>query len=877
MANGIENVAGGLARFLLSLRYRVRVVGLGAVRGRKGVLVLPNHPGYTDPALVLSHLWSALAPRPMLLASMFENPLLFWMPRALGALRIPDLGQHSTEARKQTEESIAAIAAGLERGENFILWPAGRVQREGREVLGSTRSVAAIVARVPDVKLVLVRTRGLRGSMFSYARTGSAPHITICLVRSLGLLLANLLFLAPRRRIEIAVEEVDRAALPGVTREALNPFLEAWYNESGTEEPTHIPYHFAFGARSFAFPAATAAHEKALDDIDPKTRTAMAEIIRDKLGGDCSIALDDPTTSLDAFGFDSLDRMELSLEVEDRFGFRGEEVPETIGDLWELAEGLGGSATELTAPPAWFRDGERPGPARLAGNTILEALVLRAAENSRDVIAADDLSGVLTYERFLVAIQAFARQLDRRIAAKNVGILLPASVATDLLIFAIHLAGKTPVILNWTTGPGNLAHAAQTMGLTHVVSSQRFIDRMAITVEGTEYLFLEDVRKSISKLELAWLFVQTRLAPRGLLRRLPDASADDPAVVLFTSGSEKAPKAVPLTHENILSNLQGVLDGYDVYRSDVFLGFLPPFHSFGFTLTVMLPILGGCRVVHHPDPTDAGALGRKLHTYSATVLGATPTFLGYILKRSTQEDLASLRWAVVGGEKCPDVLFDEFTRMIPDADLLEGYGVTECSPLVCCTRPGMNDRGTMGRPIPGVEILIVDPETRELIPAGEVGMLLVAGRNVFPGYLDYDGPSPFHELDGKRWYVTGDLAVRDGDGTYHFRGRLKRFLKAGGEMVSLPAIEAPLTQRFPPSDDGPRVAVEGIDDPERRIVLFTVEPIALRDANAILVEAGLRGIMRLDEVQHVDAIPVLGTGKIDYKVLRKSLQETAPI
>ena len=875
MANGIKNATGGLARFILSLRYRVRVVGLDAVRGRKGVLILPNHPGYTDPPLVLSHL-SALAPRPMLLAPMFESPLLFWIPRALGALKIPSLDQHSTEARKQTEESIEAIAAGLERGENFILWPAGRVQRDGREVLGSRRSVAAIAARVPDVKLLLVRTRGLRGSMFSYARTGLAPNITMCLLKGVGLVLANLLLLIPRRRIEITVKEIGRAALPGVTRETLNPFLEAWYNEPGTEEPTHVPYHFAFGARSFAFPAVSANHERAFDDIDPKTRSAIGEAIWDKLGSD-TIALDDPTTSLDSLGLDSLDRMELSLQVEERFGFRGEEVPETVGDLWELAEGRGVSMTEITAPPTWFRDGERQGPARLAGNTILEALVLRAVEHSRDVVVADDLSGVLTYERFLVAIQAFARQLDRRIAAQNVGVLLPASVATDLVIFAIHLAGKTPVMLNWTTGPSNLAHAAQTMRLTHVVSSQRFIDRMGIVVEGTEYLFLEDVRNSISKLELAWLLVRTRLAPRGLLRRLPAASADDLAVVLFTSGSEKAPKAVPLTHENILSNLGSVLDGYDIYRTDVMLGFLPPFHSFGFTLTVMLPILGGCRVVHHPDPTDAGALGRKVHTYLATMLCATPTFLGYILKRSTREELASLRLAVVGGEKCPDVQFEEFTRMIPEAHLLEGYGVTECSPLVCCTRFGMSDRGTMGQPLPGVDLLLVDPDTRELVPAGEVGMLIVAGRNVFPGYLDYDGPSPFHEHDGRRWYVTGDLAVLDADGRYHFRGRLKRFLKIGGEMVSLPAIEAPLTQRFPPSDDGPRVAVEGVDEPARRIVLFTVEPIALRDGNAILVEAGLRGIMRLDEVQQVDAIPLLGTGKIDYKVLRKSCLESTPI
>jgi long-chain-fatty-acid--[acyl-carrier-protein] ligase len=163
------------------------------------------------------------------------------------------------------------------------------------------------------------------------------------------------------------------------------------------------------------------------------------------------------------------------------------------------------------------------------------------------------------------------------------------------------------------------------------------------------------------------------------------------------------------------------------------------------------------------------------------------------------------------------------------------------------------------------------------VPAGERGLLLVCGDTVFPGYLHYDGPSPFHEMDGKRWYITGDLASVDADGFIRFAGRLKRFLKAGGEMISLPALEEPLAAKFPPGDKGPQVAVEGIETPTgRRIVLFTTAELALADANALLTQAGFRGIMRLDEVRKVDTIPILGTGKTDYKVLRAQIPEGQP-
>jgi long-chain-fatty-acid--[acyl-carrier-protein] ligase len=206
--------------------------------------------------------------------------------------------------------------------------------------------------------------------------------------------------------------------------------------------------------------------------------------------------------------------------------------------------------------------------------------------------------------------------------------------------------------------------------------------------------------------------------------------------------------------------------------------------------------------------------------------------------------------------------------------LLEGYGVTECSPVVAVNQPGANRPGTVGKPLPGVEVCAVDLESEAVLSSGQMGMLWVSGPTVFPGYIGFDGPSPFHDSQGKRWYSTGDLAEIGADGVIKLAGRLKRFLKAGGEMISLPALEEPFARLHPPTDKGPQVAVEGIEnDGGRRIVLFTTEPISLTDANALLMKEGFRGVMRLDEVRRLDSIPVLGTGKTDYKVLRAQIAE----
>jgi long-chain-fatty-acid--[acyl-carrier-protein] ligase len=862
-------------RCIQALRYRVRVYGLEQVQGLKPpVVILPNHPAYMDPVLVLLALWPALKPRPLVFETMFRNPILWPFTKLLNALRVPDLDtQASAKAREEAQTAVNTVIAGLKKGENFILWPSGRIQRGGVEVIGGARALTDILQAVPEATVVLVRTTGLWGSTFSYAPTGKQPQITKLLFVGLGWLFANLLFFMPRRNVDITIEKLDRGKLPELQREKINPWFENWYNTNGQSQPIFVPYHFLFGAREFEFPKPGAGGEVDLSMIKPETREAVNQIIADKLHRPLTEEEQKPETTLDQLGLDSLDRMDVMLHVEQQFGFTGQEVPANLGQMWALAQGLIESGPAKPPSPAWFKPITDDAPLQVKGDTIPATIVERALTSLKDVVAADDLAGSITYEHLLVGGLLMAKRFER-IQAPNVGLLLPASVACDLSLVGLYLAGKLPVILNWTTGPANLAHAAKLLNLTHVVTSKAFIDRTAISVAGTEYLFLEDVRKGIGKLESLCTLLTVRLLPDRVRKHVSAVRPDQPAVVLFTSGSEKAPKAVPLTHANIIANQRSGLAALGLTRKDSMLGFLPAFHSFGINVTCLVPLETGMRVVHHPDPTDAGGLVRKIAAYKPTMLVGTPTFVSYIFDRAKPGDVDSLHLIIVGAEKCPDELFRRCAEQAPHAALLEGYGITECSPVVAANLPGATRHSTVGKPLVGVELMVIDLETDKPLGPDQLGLLLVSGPTVFPGYMGYDGPPPFKEINGKRWYVTGDLAQIDADGYVHFRGRMKRFLKAGGEMISLPALEEPFAQLYPPTENGPRVAVEGVDaHGSRRIVLFTTESLTVRDANAKLLEQGFRGVMRLDEVRKVEKIPVLGTGKTDYKVLRGMIEK----
>jgi long-chain-fatty-acid--[acyl-carrier-protein] ligase len=879
MAWRLDRIFWGLVRPLIHLRYRVSTDGMDAVRRLRGpTLVLPNHPAYVDPPTVLSHVPLPAALRPLVYSGTYR--LLPFLPlmKLVRAFEVPDLSAQSRDAAARTKELIDAVAARLQAGESFLIYPSGRLQRGDREVVGSARVVHELLTRCPDVNVVLIRTRGLWGSMFSCARRGTLPDLGRAAIAAAGWLLASLVFFLPRRPVHLHAEVVPRDRLPLGSREAFNAFLEAWYEADGGQQPLFVRYNAFFGPSTGHYEAAVSADAVDPATISPKTIRLVNELLASHLKRELAPDELRPHTRFDAIGLDSLDRMELALTIEQQFGFRSDTVVDTLGGLWALADGkLATSAAApkpAAAPPAWSRPAGAAARAVLA-DTVAEAFVRRVLADPDAVAVADAMSGVLSGRRLLVAASLMAR----RFAAypePHVGVMLPASAAADIVFYALHLAGKVPVMMNWTTGPANLAHGIAVTETRRILTSKKLVDRLGITVEGADYAFLEDVKQGIGKLEAMQTLLAARLAPGRFLRGLPPQRPHDPAVYLFTSGSESAPKTVPLTHDNLLANVAASLEVLRPDAGDSLLGFLPPFHSFGLTGNVILPVLAGIRSVRHADPTDARGLVRLIEAYRPSMLFSTPTFLGYILAACRGDELTSLRKIITGAERCPEATFEACRRLAPEAVILEGYGITECSPVVAANRLDRVKAGSIGAPVSHVEAIVVDPETHEPMESGATGMLLVRGRSIFGGYLRHDGPSPFVEAAGQTWYRTGDLVSTDADGYLTFRGRLKRFLKAGGEMISLPALEEPFQKRFPPDDDGPRVAVEGIETHDgRHVVLFTTFDLSLRDASEILIADGLRGVMRLDEVRRLDRIPVLGTGKTDYTSLRRLVTESA--
>ncbi len=899
-----------LARCVLALRYSVRVKGKAEVLAKPGpYLILPNHIGFTDPPTVIVHLWPLFDARPVANEINFGDPVLGTMAAILRTIKVPDMEKASADAAKRAADAATRIADALKAGDNVLLWPSGRLTRDGVERMGGVRAVSDVLAMAPNTTVVLVRTRGLWGSWFSWAYQGPLQPVFGMLVRGWLILLSNLAFFTPRRKVTMALEAFTAAERPEATRDAINAWLDEWYEadtaspnaEAAAESeqrrdageavptpdggggvwpgelPTFVPYHFAFGPRGHDFPPPHVDPTLDLSAVKPEVKQAVADLIADKLKRPLTEEENRAETTFLDLGLDSLDGMDITLQVEQRFGFSGDQVPQRIGALWAIGAGLAAKGPAKPPPKVWFQPPSDTGDMLILGDTVAEAFVRRCLKHPKDAAAADDIAGVVTYERMLLGARLLAERF-RQFPEPNVGLMLPASVGGDVALLALHLAGKLPVILNWTTGPTNLDHAVKLMGLKRVVTSKVFIDRTHLSVPGVEFAYLEEVRKLIGKFEAIRTLLHQKLFPAlaqaaALKHAVRDPNA--PAVVLFTSGSEKAPKAVPLTHANVLSNMRMTIPALYVTRADAILGFLPLFHSFGHTVTALLPLLSGIKILHHPDPTDAGGLVRKVAAYKPTIIAGTPTFLGYILDKATGTELHSLKMLVVGAEKCPDSLFEKAKRLTPNATVVEGYGITECAPIVTFNPPDATQPGTIGKPPAGMSVRILDVDSGQPVPQGTMGLLEVSGPNVFPGYIGYDGPSPLKHENGTTWYMTGDLVAVAPDGYITFHGRLKRFLKAGGEMISLPALEEPFAKLYPPTEEGPRVAVEGIETPDgRTVVLFTTVDVTIRDANAVLQKEGFRGVMRLDGVTKVDKIPVLGTGKTDYKVLRARLTAT---
>lgn len=468
---------------------------------------------------------------------------------------------------------------------------------------------------------------------------------------------------------------------------------------------------------------------------------------------------------------------------------------------------------------------------------------------------------------------------------RMIGILLPPSVAGAVVNYATLLAGKIPVNLNYTASNQVIASSASQCGIRTVITSKAFLEKMKIEVPG-EKVLLEELatcprfgEKLLSVL-MAWIY------PVRILERAMGAKAspklDDLATIIFSSGSTGDPKGVMLTHYNIASNVEQLGQVFALGRRDRILGVLPLFHSFGFTGTFALPLALGVGVIYHTSPLDAEAIGELARKYAVTFLVATPTFLMGYIRRCDPEDFGSLDYVLVGAEKLHERVaqaFEDRFGLRP----LEAYGCTECSPAVAVNshdyraagyRQVGAKRGKIGHPLPGVSVRIVDPETKAPRGVNEPGLLLIRGPNVMKGYLGK--PDKTAEVLQDGWYVTGDIAAIDEDGFLAITDRLSRFSKIGGEMVPHLKVEEKLQELADISE--PIFAVTGVPDEqkgERLVVLHTLPADKLKDCVERMNDMGLPNLWvpRPNAYFHVDALPYLGSGKVDLRRVRELAHE----
>jgi long-chain-fatty-acid--[acyl-carrier-protein] ligase len=862
-----------VGRQLLRLRYDIEVRGLEEVRrrGTRQVVFLPSHVALIDPAIMMALLDRPFHPHGLGDEYQLARPLVGTMARLFGVRPLPSMERQGLGAAEGARRALEATIDGVRRGENLLFYPSGRLRHGRLEEVRATSGTEILVKAVPEARLVLVRQTGLWGSSFSRA-SGRLPHFFSALRHGLRHLLLNGLLFMPRRKVLVEFEEP--ADFPrDAGRMVINRYLEAFYNERAPHN-TYVPYTFweRGGSREVPEPPR---HEMEgePESVAPATKQLVFEELA-RLTGQRSFRMGDRLAH--DLGLDSLAAAELALWVEKEFGFPVG-TPEslvTVGDVVLAASGRGVSALEADlkpASPGWLAN-TWSGPLKVAeGRTITEVFLNQAARDPRRPIMADQQGGERTYRQVITALHLLV-PIVRELPGRYVGIMLPASAGAGVFYLAALFAGKTPVMVNWTTGTRNLAHSLDVLGVQKVITARALLTRLGtmgfdLSALGDRFLLAEDLRARLT-LPRKLLALARAYGRWGALRR---ATPPSEAVVLFTSGSENLPKAVPLTHTNLLTNIRDVLTAVDLSERDILIGMLPPFHSFGISITTILPLIAGLRVVYHPNPTEASVLARVIEAYRVTILVGTPTFLSGIVRAARPGQLDTLRMAVTGAEKCPDHVYQALEERCAGAMVLEGYGITECSPVVSANRPGKVVRGSIGTLLPSVEGVIVSPETGRRVAPGEVGMLLVRGRSIFSGYLQYSGESPFVDFEGQSWYRTGDLVRHEPDGVLFFEGRLKRFVKLGGEMISLPAIETVLSPHFARDDDtGPAIAVETLgsaDSPD--IVLFTCRPAERDQVNQYLRQAGLSPLHNVRKVITVDAIPVLGTGKTDYRGLKE--------
>ena len=502
---------------------------------------------------------------------------------------------------------------------------------------------------------------------------------------------------------------------------------------------------------------------------------------------------------------------------------------------------------------------------------------------------ANDKKPVLRYAEVLVGAKILARKLRPLLLdAPMVGLWLPATVGGAIANLAVALLGKTAVNLNYTSSAEGVQSAIRQCHLTHILTARLFTRKMPLDPgPGVELIALEDFRKEVTTWQRLRTLLGVLLLPGWVQEYwqlgLGKHSKDHVAAVIFSSGSTGEPKGVMLTHGNIAANADAMIEAIRLRPQDRAMAVLPFFHSFGFTVTLWVPLQTGTSIVYFPDPRQAQEIGEIIRKHHCTIYLTTPTFLRMCLRRCQPEDFRSLRLLAVGAEKLAPSLAQEFQAKF-GIEPLEAYGCTELSPAATANLPDREKHGrkllthkpgTIGQPIPGVAARVVHPETFAPLPADQEGLLLVHGPNVMKGYLDKPEATAAVLRDG--WYITGDIARIDEDGFLTITDRLSRFSKIGGEMVPHQKIEDQLHAILGTTERACVVtAVPDEGKGERLVVLhLDLNGLDIHQLWEKLLGRGLPNlwIPRERDFYRIAELPLLGSGKVDLKRVKEMALE----
>jgi acyl-[acyl-carrier-protein]-phospholipid O-acyltransferase/long-chain-fatty-acid--[acyl-carrier-protein] ligase len=498
--------------------------------------------------------------------------------------------------------------------------------------------------------------------------------------------------------------------------------------------------------------------------------------------------------------------------------------------------------------------------------TIIEALVEAAAKHGPGRIALEDpVSGTLTYRKMLTGIAILGRKLmPLADEGAQVGVMLPSANGAAVATFALMSAGRVPAMINFSSGASNVLAACRAAKVSTVVTSRAFIERARLgglidAIKNTvQLVYLEDIRTEIT-------FTDKLRGLRESKRQLVVRKPDDPAVVLFTSGSEGTPKGVVLSNRNLLTNIAQAEARIDFGRRDKLFNVLPLFHSFGLTVGLILPLATGVQVYLYPSPLHYRLVPELIYGTNATILFGTDTFLSGYARAAHPYDFRSLRYVLAGAEPVRESTRRTYLEKF-GLRILEGYGVTETAPALALNTPMFNRFGTVGRLLPGMEARL-DP----VHGIDEGGRLYVRGPNVMLGYFRAENPCVL-DRPAEGWHDTGDIVTIDADGFITIKGRAKRFAKLAGEMISLAAVEQLAAELWPDALSGCATA----PDPRKgeRVVLVTTQKNATRAAFLAFAKSkGASDLMVPADIIVQEKLPILGSGKIDNVALTNFVRE----